>query len=151
MIAQIVLPSESQRGTCRDEDVADLTRHAGRELLECWHLTSFDDGTQALAAQFVTVDTIALAAVALVQDRVTLFHALLGRYSGPGESVWRVDDGGVFNPDAIRFLFVAQLPRAQAAALLWTGAEGESAELMAADSTGHARSILTNYRYWSPQ
>ena len=120
-------------------------------MFDCWQLAGIDDGSRFLAVHFANADTSALAGVALARDSVHLFFPLPGRYDGPGGSVWRVDDGGIFDPDAIRFLFAARLPQGYAAAFLWAGAEGESEQLVVADSTPHARSALTAYRYWSPQ
>ena len=143
-------PRPLDRAACGASQMAQLARLAGRNVVKCWRLAEIEGGSQFVAVQFIHVDTSALAAVALVRDTVLLFHALPARYSGPGESSWRVDDGGVFDPSAIRLLFTAVLPRGHAAALLWAGAEGESDELVIADSTVRTRSAVVAYRYWSP-
>jgi hypothetical protein len=152
MVTHIDNPaSTSSKDPCVANHVADLARVAGRAVLTCWRLGAIDQGTHYLAAHFAPADTSALAGLALVQDSVRFFYPLNGRYSAPGEDVWRVDDGGIFDPETIRLLFVARLPQGYAAALLWAGGEGELAQLVATDSTPHARMVLSSYRYWAPR
>lgn len=152
LLARTALPAADLGGTtCDARLIADLARIAGRHVENCWPLALIAGGARFVAASFVAVDTSALAAVAVVEDSVLLFHALPGRYSGPGESIWRVDDGGVFDPTAIRLLFTARLPQGPVAAFLWAGAEGESEQLVVADSALRSRSVLATYRYRMPQ
>lgn len=149
-IARAAVPANpSSSPACTDGQSAALARQAQRELLHCWLLATAGSGTSILAAQFVTVDTSALAALALFEDELRFFHPLPGR-GGSDDGVWRVDDGGVFDPAALRLLFAAALPQGYALAVLWAGAEGESEQLVLADSTGKTRSVITAYRYWSP-
>jgi hypothetical protein len=135
---------------CQPTHAASLARVAGRAVVHCSYLGDIASGAKAVAVQFATIDTSALAAVGLVQDSVILYNALPARYRGPDDSTWRVDDGGVFDPKAIRVLFVARLPQGYSAAFVWSGAEGESDQLAVADSTVHARAAVIGYRYWSP-
>lgn len=134
---------------CTDGQSAALARQAQRELLHCWQLATAGSHANIVAAQFVTVDTSALAALALFEGELRLFHPLPGR-GDSDDSVWRVDDGGVFDPAALRLLFAAPVPHGYALAFLWAGAEGESAQIVLADSTVTARSVIGAYRYWSP-
>ncbi|HVH66387.1 MAG TPA: hypothetical protein VM716_00820 [Gemmatimonadales bacterium] len=104
-----------------------------------------------LAAQFAAIDSSALASLVMVHDTSLLFENFPAVYRGPDESVWRVDDGGVFSPGDIQILFMAQLPRTYIMAIPWAGAEGESDQLVQADSAGAFRTILRDYRYWVPE
>lgn len=144
----VAMPVRSIKpAVCSDNSVAALARIAGREVLNCWQLAEISGGMHYLAAHFANADTTALAALALVQDSVRLYYPLVGRYVKPGEDVWRVDDGGVFDPESIRLLFIARLPQGHAAAILWGGAEGELAQLVVSDSTLQARVVASGYRY----
>mgnify|MGYP000919710212 CR=1 FL=1 len=147
--AQPVRPSPSASPECTNAQTAALGQHVQRELVHCWQLGTAGNETIIVAAQFATVDTSALAALALFEGELRLLHPLPGRGDSDG-SVWRVDDGGVFDPDALRILFAARLPQGHALAFLWAGAEGESAQLVLADSTREARRAISAYRYWSP-
>lgn len=135
---------------CGTEQLAQLERIANRGAVHCWRSVALENGSEFVVAQFEHVDTLALAAVALVQDSVLLFHGLPGRYTEPGGSVWRVDDGGVFDPAVIHLLLAARLPDGHALAFAWVGAEGESLRLVVADSGVEARNVIDAYRYWAP-
>jgi hypothetical protein len=135
---------------CQQVDMASLVQIAGRAVVRCAYLGEVIGGAKLIATQFATIGTSALAAVALVDDSVLLYHALPAQYRDSDDSTWRVDDGGVFEPEAIRVLFVARLPQGYSAAFVWPAAEGESDELVVTESTFHARRAVTGYRYWSP-
>jgi hypothetical protein len=135
---------------CQRGDAASLAQIAGRAVVRCAYLGEVTWGGKLVAAQFATIDTSALAAVGLVEDSVLLYYALPAHYRGPDDSTWRVDDGGVFDPEAIRVLFIARLPQGYSAAFVWAAAEGEIDKVVLTDSTVHARTLVTGYRYWSP-
>ena len=71
-------------------------------------------------------------------------------YHKGAASVWRVDDGGFVSPKDFDCLFVVPLAEGTLMAYSWAGPEGESSELVRADSSGVFRSIAIGYRYWSP-
>lgn len=140
----------SVEAVCRQSDTESLQSVAGRRVERCANLGETGAGARVVVAQFATEGTSALAALALVEDTVILYHALPAESHDLGTSTWRVDDGGIFDPESIRMLFVAELPQGLAAAFLWAGAEGESDVLVVAKSTIHSSSAVTGYRYWSP-
>lgn len=149
LVAAAVLPIPSEATACTVEMDEALSQHARRELLHCWQLAAAGSGTIIVAAQFVSIDTSALAALALFDGDLRLFHPFPG-HGGSDDSVWRVDDGGVFDPQSLHILFAARLPQGHALAFLWAGAEGESEHLVLADSTAAAQRVISAYRYWSP-
>ena len=118
-----------------------------RQVIHCWHLAE-GPGAQLAAVQFVTVDSSALASIVVDRGGPMMFHDLPAVYRGPGEDLWRVEDGGVFSPADLHILFVAELPGGYMMATTWAGAEGESEQLLAADTTGNLRTLVTDYRYW---
>jgi hypothetical protein len=103
-----------------------------------------------LAVQFATIDSNALASLVVVRDSSLLVQDFPAVYRGPDESVWRVDDEGMFSPESFAILFVAQLPHAYVMAITWAGAEGESDELLLSDSTDTFRTVIRDYRYCCP-
>ena len=136
---------------CLQQQAGTLARIGGREVVHCWRIAQVSWGAELLAAQFVTIDTSALAGLALVQDSILLFYGIPATYRGADEDIWRVDDQGVFSPETFGFLFAARLPTGYGLALTWAGAEGESDKLLVADSTPVAREIVADYRYWAPE
>jgi hypothetical protein len=110
-----------------------------RRLRHCWPMADAA-GVRVVAAQFVPVDTIALASLVVVTATQLLFEDFPARYDGPGSTpTWRVDDEGIFSPEPFAIL------------LTWAGAEGEDAFLLVADSANAFRQVQMTYRYWSPE
>jgi hypothetical protein len=130
-------------------------RHASeakhRPVLYCWTLGSAGRNVEVLALQFTVIDTSALASVMVADHDRLLFRDLPATYRGPGTDVWRVEDGGVFSPEAFAALFVGRVDVGYVMALTWAGAEGEDAYLLLADSGQVFRVVTQSYRYWVPE
>jgi hypothetical protein len=115
--------------------------------MHCWRLGRTPSNAELLAAQYATIDTNALASLVVMREGSLLFQDLPAVDRGDSGSVWRVDDGGIFRPQALNVLFVAELPHAYAMAIEWEGPEGHYAQLLLADSTAAFRTLSDGYRY----
>ena len=140
-----------EASTCAPAQVARVTVIKAREVIRCSLIARTSNALEVLAIQFVNVDSSALASlVVVVADTSFLFRDFPAVYRNGGESTWRVDDEGVFSPKDFDVLFVDTLPYGVVMAFTWAGPEGESDELLLADSTRQFRTLHTSYRYWSP-
>ena len=135
---------------CAPAHVAGLAGAKGRAVTHCWRIAEISPGAEVLAAQFATIDSSALASLVLIRDGVMFFHDFPAVAHGADESLWRVDDQGVFSPRDFAILFVARVARTDVLAVTWAGAEGESDRLLRTDSTGAFPALLEAYRYWAP-
>lgn len=133
---------------CSAVDASRVTAAKRRQIIHCWQFASAPAGLEVLAVQFANVDSNALASLALVSDSSLWFRDFPAVYNE--ESTWRVDDGGVFSPADFNILFAAPLTSGYVMAIAWAGAEGESSELVVADSTDAFRILSKGYRYWAP-
>lgn len=133
---------------CSPTHASRLAAAKRRQVIHCWHIASTPTNLEVLAVQFATIDSNALASLAVVGDSSLWFQDFPAVYND--ETTWRVDDGGVFSPKDFDILFVAALPYGYVMAIAWAGAEGESCELLLADSAGAFRTLTTGYRYWAP-
>ena len=136
---------------CSPPQASRLATSRRRAVVHCWRFARTAPDVELLAAQFATIDSNALASLVVVRDSSLLFQDFPAVYRGPDESVWRVDDQGVFSPGDIAILFFAQLSHADVMALTWAGAEGESDQLLLADTTNTFRTVIKDYRYWVPE
>ena len=136
---------------CSPPQVSRLATAKQREVVHCWRFATTAPDAELVAAQFATIDSNALAGLVLVRDTSLLFQDFPAVYRGPDESVWRVDDQGRFSPRDLAVLFVARVSQAYVMAITWAGAEGESDELVLADSTDTFRTVVRDYRYWVPE
>jgi hypothetical protein len=136
---------------CSPSQAAGLAVSRRRQVVHCWRFAQMAPDTELLAVQFATIDSNALAGLVVVRGRSLLFQDFPAVYRGPDQSVWRVDDEGVFSPRDFAILFVAQLSHSYVMAITWAGTEGESDELLVADSTDMFRTVTKAYRYWVPE
>jgi hypothetical protein len=132
---------------------AQLTRLAAareRQVIHCWRLAKTHSNNEIIAAQYVAIDTNALASLVIMRDSALLWQDFPGVLREDSNSVWRVDDEGRFDPHSFEILFVAEFPHAYAIAIAWGGAEGESDTFLLADSTSAFRTVVQGYRYEVP-
>ena len=151
LLAQAVGVTRLGLSACLTPQASRLAVSKQRQVVHCWRLARSAADAELLAVQFATIDSSALASLVVVRDSSLLFQDFPAVYRGAHESVWRVDDGGVFSPEAFTILFVAQLSHAYVMAITWAGAEGESDELLVADSTHMFRTVVRDYRYRVPE
>jgi hypothetical protein len=135
---------------CSPAQAIRLAAAKARQVIHCWKIGATPTNREVFAVQFATVDSSALAAIIIDGDSALLVKDFPAVYRGPDDSTWRVDDGGVFSPQDLDILFSAPSPSGYVMAIAWAGAEGESSELVVADSTGVFRTATIGYRYWSP-
>lgn len=148
LLANASLAAMREPSDCSPAHASRLAAGKRRQVTHCWRIASTPTNLDVLAVQFATIDSNALASLAVVGDTSLWFQDFPAIYND--ESTWRVDDGGVFSPTAFDILFVAALPYGFVMAIAWAGAEGESCELLLADSAGAFRKVTTGYRYWAP-
>jgi hypothetical protein len=147
LLAKAVSVTPLGLSTCSPSQSSRLAASKHRQVVHCWRLAQTPIDAELLAVQFATIDSNALASLVVVRDSSLLFQDFPAVYRGPDESVWRVDDEGIFSPEAFAILFVAQLSHAYVMAITWAGAEGESDELLVSDSTDTFRTVIRDYRY----
>jgi hypothetical protein len=151
LLAKAVRVTPLGLSACSPPEASRLAAAKQRDVVHCWRFSQLVPDAELLAVQFATIDSNALASLVVVGDSSLLFQDFPAVYRGPDESVWRVDDQGVFSPDSFTILFVARLSHAYVMAITWAGAEGESDELLVADSTHMFRTVTRAYRYWVPE
>jgi hypothetical protein len=134
--------------TCPPDWVRSLSTAKRQEVAKCWPVATGPGGVQILAAQFVPQRDSVLASFVLMDRTTLLFEDFPAAYRGPGESTWRVDDEGIFYPESFNVLWLSRVRGTWVMALTWAGAEGEDADLLAADSAHAFRTVTSSYRYW---
>jgi hypothetical protein len=135
---------------CSAAQVSRLAAAKGRQVIHCWDIATAPKHLEVIAVQFANIDSSALASLAVVGDSALSCKDFPAIYHGSDGSTWRVDDGGVFSPKDFDILFVSAQPYGYVMAFAWAGEEGESGELVVADSGGAFRTLTKGYRYWSP-
>ncbi|MFO0096178.1 MAG: hypothetical protein ACK54K_17960 [Gemmatimonadaceae bacterium] len=141
-------------GGCDTTLTAPVAAARARPVAQCWPLGAVPGGPTMFVVRFVTRDTNALARLVALDGAARWYHDFPAVDHGNGESVWRLDDGGVFPADAMRIRFVSRVRSPVRGVLLvgmtWDGTEGETAYLLAADFSGTFRTLTQTYRYTAP-
>lgn len=143
-----MLAREDQRDQCSEAARGRIASARKRPVAGCWPVAVIgeEDGVYAVLFERRGPDVLA----ALVLDRGG--HLAFRDYPGNARdetSVWRVDDGGVFDPGAFDILFVIEGPQGVELGVEWSGAEGANVALLRADGA-LLREQLTAYFYRAP-
>jgi hypothetical protein len=83
--------------------------------------------------------------VLITKDRI-VFEDYKGSTTGT-DSIWRVDDGGIFNPRDFEIVAAFRSPHGYELVRAWAGPEGESTVLLREEGAVFSN-VLTQYRYW---
>lgn len=142
------LAREDQREECSEVLQGRIAAARQRALAGCWPLATIggQDGVYAVLFEARANERLA----ALVLDR----GARLAFEDYPGDarhlsSVWRVDDGGEFEPGAFDILFIVEGPAGVELGVEWVGVEGASVRLLQVDGA-RFRARLAGYFYRAP-
>lgn len=143
-----LLAREDQRDECSKALRDRVAAAHKRPLAGCWPVAVVGDEDGVYAVLFERRGPDMLAALVLDRGGRLASRDYPGR-SGDETSVWRVDDGGVFDPGAFDVLFVIAGPQGVELGVEWAGAEGANVALLQADGA-LLRERLTGYFYRAP-
>jgi hypothetical protein len=121
-----------------------------RQVIHCWPLAQAAPGKQLALLEFARRGKDALAAVVFVNGARTSFADYPAEVRGPGEDLWRVDDGGGLSPDGFEIVCVVQRGGWYALAIAWAGSEGRSLSLWVSDGSERFTEVLSDYWYHVP-
>jgi hypothetical protein len=111
-----------------------------------WNLASLGSDATIALVQFFPEGNSNIASLVLVTKEHIVFEDYAGNAKS-ANSVWRVDDGGVFNPRDFQILAAFRSPQGFELIRAWAGPEGENSALLREDG-GKFLKILEQYRYW---
>lgn len=142
-------PVPAVSGNCQEigGDIPSLSIFSKkRRIRTAWNLASLPDG---YIASMVYEGAPPLAALALVRGDSSLQESFEGLVSEDSSSVWRVDDGGVFDGCNLEILAAFTAPTGLEIAYSWGAFEGE-VEVLLRRSADTFEVALHGSRYWSP-
>jgi hypothetical protein len=135
---------------CSASLTKDIASRRKREVANCWAIAESpaQAGLQVVLVEFARQGKDALASLVVVDGGTTVFADQQGDASR-GDSVWRVSDGGVLQPDAFKIVFLAKRAGRLVLAVHWQAEEGSA--LMLLESNGETfRQLLQEYWYQMP-
>lgn len=143
-----LLAREDQGDECSETLRGRIAAARKRPLAGCWPVAVIGDEDGAYVVLFERRGPDALAALVLDRGGRLAFRDYPGNTTD-ASSVWRVDDGGVFDPGAFDILFVIEGPQGVELGVEWAGAEGANVTLLQADGA-LLRERLAAYFYRAP-
>ena len=143
-----LLAREDQRDECGETLRDRIAAARKRPLTGCWPVAVIGDEDGAYVVLFERRGPDALAALVLDRGGRLAFRDYPGNTTDES-SVWRVDDGGVFDPGAFDVLFVIEGPQGVELGVEWAGAEGANVVLLQVDGA-LLRERLAAYFYRAP-
>lgn len=143
-----LLAREDRRDECTEPLRGRIAEARKRPLAGCWPVAVIGDEDGAYAVLFERRGPDALAALVLDRAGRLAFRDYPGN-TRDETSIWRVDDGGVFDPGAFDILFVIEGPQGVELGVEWAGAEGANVTLLQADGA-LLRERLAAYFYRAP-
>ncbi len=119
----------------------------GRAVAQCWRKLALGSGKELVLVRFEGRGKSALASLVLLAPTGFAFMDFPGQ--DDATSTWRVDDGGILEPQDFAILFIMNEGGTMEFGLSWAGAEGAALQLLRLEGKSF-RPILEEYRYWVP-
>ena len=132
--------------TTEGADCKQVAPARQRPVARCWALS----GSPALLVQFAHQGRAALASVVVRDGARLLFADFPAEFKGEGEDIWRVDDGGVLDPQYMRVVFLVRRGSSIVLGLDWAGTEGNNLTVFVSDGSGFHR-VIEDYWYRAPE
>jgi hypothetical protein len=146
-VLTIVAPEGS--AACRQPERFATLRD--RPVINCWPLARLGLAAHVALLEFERRGKDALASVVLIDGARMMFADVPAEFRGPGEDLWRVDDGGVLSPHGITLVCALKRGRWHALATAWAGAEGRSLSLWIAERSDRFTKVINDYWYQAPR
>ena len=122
-----------------------------RPVVHCWPLARLAPEKQVALLEFERRGKDALASFVFVDGSRTMFADDHAEFRGPGEDLWRVDDGGVLSPQGLKIVCALQRGGWYALGTAWAGAEGRVLSLWVSEGGERFTEVLSDYWYQAPR
>ncbi len=118
----------------------------GKQVKSSWQIGKTDDGIILTLILFKPAGDTALASLVLMKNDLCIFEDYPGDLKQE-YSVWRVDDGGEFNSQAINVIALFYSSGGYEIARTWAGEEGENSVFLVQKGNDF-KPVIEYYRYW---
>lgn len=121
-----------------------------RPVVGCWPIADSSSGLQVAILEFSRRLTRALASLVVIDGDRRTYIDYPAEFKGPGETLWRVDDGGEIHAEGFEVVFLLKRGTTYVLAIDWAGAEGNALSVHTADGGGQFTEVVTDSWYRSP-
>ncbi len=121
-----------------------------RPVVGCWPIAESGAGVQAAIIEFSRRLTLALASLVVIDGERRMYIDYQADFKGPGDDLWRADDGGEIHADGFKVIFLLKRGTTYVLAVDWAGAEGSALSVHTAEGGGQFKEIISDSWYRSP-
>ena len=139
-----------QNARCSKAAYPQLQADKGRPVLGCWPIAESAGGIQIAVIEFSRHLTQALASLVVIDGERRIYVDYPATFKGPGDDLWRVDDGGNIHAEGFDAVFLLKRGETYVLAIDWSAAEGNALSLHTAESGGQFKEIVRDSWYRSP-
>ena len=135
---------------CSRADYPPIQSDKNRAVVGCWPIAAGPSGLRANIIEFSRLLTHALATLVVIDADRRLYVDYPAEFRGPGDDLWRADDGGEIHAEGFEVVFLLKRGSSYFLAVNWAGAEGSALSLHAAEAGSQFRELVTDSWYRSP-
>jgi hypothetical protein len=141
-------PSPDAR--CPKSQYPNFQVDKGRPVVGCWPIAESAAGARVAIIEFARRLTDALASLVVVDGDRRMYVDYSAQFKGPGDNLWRVDDGGEIHAEGFNVVFLLKRGTTYVVAVDWGAAEGNALSLQIAEGSGQFKEVISDSWYRSP-
>jgi hypothetical protein len=141
-------PADEAR--CPKARYSDFQADKGRLVLGCWPIAESTAGARIALVEFERHLTDALASLIVVDGDRRIYVDYPAKFKAPGDTLWRVDDGGEINADGFSVVFLLKRGSSYLLAVDWGAAEGSALSLHISEAGNQFKEVLSDSWYRAP-
>lgn len=146
----VSLKRPPQNARCSTAMYPQFQADKKRPVVGCWPIGESAAGLQIAVIEFSRHLTQALASMVVIDGERRIYVDYPATFKGPGDDLWRVDDGGNIHADGFEVVFLLKRGTAYVLAIDWSGAEGSALSLHVAEGSGQFKEVVSDSWYRSP-
>jgi hypothetical protein len=139
-----------QNARCSKAAYPQFQADKGRPVVGCWPIAESTAGIQIAVIEFSRHLTQALASLVVTDGARRIYVDYPATFKGPGDDLWRADDGGNIHAEAFEAVFLLKRGTTYVLAIDWRGAEGNALSLHTAEGGGQFIELISDAWYRSP-
>ena len=147
---RVPLKRPPQDARCSKAMYPQFQADKNRPVVGCWPIAESGAGVQAAIIEFSRRLTLALASLVVIDGERLMYIDYQANFKGPGDDLWRVDDGGEIHAEGFTVIFLLKRGTTYVLAVDWAGAEGRALSVQTADGSGQFKEIISDSWYRSP-
>ena len=146
----VPLKRPAQNARCSKATYPLFQTDKNRPVVGCWPIAESTAGIQVAIIEFARRLTQALASLVVIEGDRRTYIDYPADFKGPGDDLWRVDDGGEIHAEGFEVIFLLKRGTMCVVAVDWAGAEGNVLSVHTAEGEGQFKELMSDSWYRSP-